>query len=499
VCVVYGVEGELLGEYAQNAAAGVPQKEYGYRNGQLLITATAGTSWGSPPVIDDNPLVINVTTVRSLHITQLRTAINALRTHLGRSNYTWVYSATTSDLISANPILEMRTALDQALGAPPTGYSAGLAQNLPIKAIHIQELRDRVLGAWGSGSSLLINWLVADQLGTPRMIFDQTGSLANTKRHDYLPFGEELGGQGGRTTALGYAGDTVRQKFTHKERDNETGLDYFGARYYASVQGRFTSADPGPFVVADPQSWNRYGYVQNNPLKFTDPTGRTLSLNGEAADDFVDYLRRKSGLSLVRDAKTGKVTIAKGSKRNENGTSKEFAKLLKDVIGDSAKVGYTVKNDAGSGVLFDDGDAAEKSKGASGIVDLGDIKNADAQSPELATTVVGHFLYEGLKLAHGSPFTGDIRNGLSSDEAGAHVNALVFEGKIMSGFTGQKEKLAERRAVDYSTTGVMNFIYTSVQYDVTFKTQTASNPNSVTVDKISKTKPTRAPQYPPGP
>ncbi len=113
--------------------------------------------------------------------------------------------------------------------------------------------------------------------------------------------------------------------------------------------------------------------------------------------------------------------------------------------------------------------------------------------------MVGHFLYEGLKLANGSPFTGDIRNGLSNGEAGAHVNALVFEGKIMSGFTGQKEKLAERRAVDYAKTGVINFIYTSVQYDVTFKTQTPSNPNSVTVDKISKTKPIRAPQYPPGP
>jgi hypothetical protein len=37
-----------------------------------------------------------------------------------------------------------------------------------------------------------INWMVTDQLGTPRMIFDKTGSLANTKRHDYLPFGEEL-------------------------------------------------------------------------------------------------------------------------------------------------------------------------------------------------------------------------------------------------------------------------------------------------------------------
>ena len=72
---------------------------------------------------------------------------------------------------------------------------------------------------------------MADQLGTPRMVFDKTGALANVKRHDYLPFGEELfATQGLRTTALGYSGDNVCQKFTSKERDIETGLDYFGAR-----------------------------------------------------------------------------------------------------------------------------------------------------------------------------------------------------------------------------------------------------------------------------
>jgi RHS repeat-associated protein len=108
------------------------------------------------------------------------------------------------------------------------------------------------------------------------MIFDQSGSLANVKRHDYLPFGEELfAGTGGRTTMQGYTGDSVRQKFTLKERDNETGLDYFNARYFASTHGRFTSPDPllesGTAEV--PQSWNRYSYVLNNPLAFIDPTG----------------------------------------------------------------------------------------------------------------------------------------------------------------------------------------------------------------------------------
>ena len=75
----------------------------------------------------------------------------------------------------------------------------------------------------------------------PRVIFDKTAALANVKRHDYLPFGEELStGQGMRTPTLGYgASDGIRQKFTSQERDNETGLDYMHARYFASAQGRF--------------------------------------------------------------------------------------------------------------------------------------------------------------------------------------------------------------------------------------------------------------------
>jgi hypothetical protein len=63
------------------------------------------------------------------------------------------------------------------------------------------------------------------------MVFDKSGALATAKRHDYLPFGEELTNQGLRSTTPGYnSADGVRQKFTSKERDDETGLDYFDAR-----------------------------------------------------------------------------------------------------------------------------------------------------------------------------------------------------------------------------------------------------------------------------
>lgn len=290
---VYAISGELIAEYA--AGGTVPQREYGYRNGQLLITTsvTSTGGWGPAPTFADNPLTANVTGIRSVHTSELRTAINSVRTNTGLMPYSWQFSANAGDFITANAIAEMRTALDQALGLPAGGYSSGLATGQPIKAVHIQELRNRVLNSWNSGgvSVLDIRWVVADQLGTPRIILDQSGSLANVSRHDYLPFGEELfAGSFGRTTALGYTNaDGVRQKFSEKERDNETGLDYFGARYYASIQGRFTGADPllSSASVGSPQSWNRYAYAVNNPLRYLDQKGLwywALSAGGGDSD-----------------------------------------------------------------------------------------------------------------------------------------------------------------------------------------------------------------------
>ena len=110
-------------------------------------------------------------------------------------------------------------------------------------------------------------------LGSVRMITDAAGAVVI--RHDYFAFGEDTAAP---------AGDPRR--FTGKERDAETEQHYFGARYYRSTLGRFTSVDPHSIAtdassaeefvafLSNPQSWNWYAYVQNRPLVLTDPDGR---------------------------------------------------------------------------------------------------------------------------------------------------------------------------------------------------------------------------------
>ncbi len=93
------------------------------------------------------------------------------------------------------------------------------------------------------------------------------------------------------TVALGLRSlaveNRVRSRCTGKERDSESGLDNFGARYYGSSMGRFMSADP-VFISADrltdPQSLNLYAYVRNSPLNLTDPTGLDFYLACQTSD-----------------------------------------------------------------------------------------------------------------------------------------------------------------------------------------------------------------------
>jgi len=113
-----------------------------------------------------------------------------------------------------------------------------------------------------------------DHLGSTRLMTRLDRTVYDSL--DYLPYGEQVAGDTGST-----------HKFTGNERDSETGLDYFLARYYSSTLGRFTGADPifiSDQQVANPQLWNLYSYAANNPLRFIDPTGMTSVQLGEESE-----------------------------------------------------------------------------------------------------------------------------------------------------------------------------------------------------------------------
>ncbi|MCO5351841.1 MAG: RHS repeat-associated core domain-containing protein [Bryobacteraceae bacterium] len=139
----------------------------------------------------------------------------------------------------------------------------------------------------GTPTPVGTQYLTTDHLGSTRLITKADGTV--DRRIDYLPFGKAIpNGVSGRATGQGYQTnnylDPLKPGFTGKDRDGETGLDYFGARYMSAAQGRFTSADPFNPVdeldgaafddyLANPQYWNKYAYSLNNPLKYKDSDG----------------------------------------------------------------------------------------------------------------------------------------------------------------------------------------------------------------------------------
>ena len=147
-----------------------------------------------------------------------------------------------------------------------------------LTTTYVYDAFGKLAAEYGTGTVSGTRYVTADHLGSTRLVTDAGGNLV--RRYDYLPYGEEMFATiGPRTEAMGYlalgATDNLPQKFTGKERDAETGLDYFGARYYGGAMGRFTTPDPlmASAEASDPQTWNRYSYALNNPLKFVDPDG----------------------------------------------------------------------------------------------------------------------------------------------------------------------------------------------------------------------------------
>ena len=357
---VYGIGGELLAEYAPASPPTSPQKEYGYRGGELLVTATAGANqqqqqrinvahssnggvasasstynqpgWVYSPggAIDGdrrgaslgggawgswNDANSSLPDHLEVQFSGPKT-ISAVEVFTQQDNYANPSEPTESMTFSIYGLQGFEVQYQDGAGwvTVPGGVVTGnnkVWRRITFPAVTTSKIRvvttrspdgySRIteVEAWGAEAGGVagadVRWLVSDHLGTPRMVFDQTGNLTSPDgqsgmtRHDYFPFGEEIGtGVGGRTTTQGYSAfDGVRQKFTSAERDDETRLDFMQVRYYSSAQGRFTSVDPllASGISANPKTWNRYAYALNNPLRFSDPTGLMACPPGQTCVD----------------------------------------------------------------------------------------------------------------------------------------------------------------------------------------------------------------------
>jgi RHS repeat-associated protein len=110
-----------------------------------------------------------------------------------------------------------------------------------------------------------VYYYFGNQIGSTSVIADSSGNLQDDS--DYYAWGGQVQFSENVTNHYWFSG---------KERDTESGIDYFGARYYGNSMGRFLTPDPTGLSAVNrnsPQSWNLYTYALNNPLALVDPNG----------------------------------------------------------------------------------------------------------------------------------------------------------------------------------------------------------------------------------
>jgi len=197
-----------------------------------------------------------------------------------------------------------------------------------VTQVFVYDARGQLAAEYGGSVEVSgTHYVTADHLGSTRVITDASKAVLMCK--DYLPFGDEIlaSSQNARSGIACYSGETgLRQKFTGKERDSESRLDYFGARYFSWAAGRFNSPDEplADQIPEDPRSWNLYVYTRNNPLALVDTDGNfvatvTGALAGGVIGGTIELYR---GGSFLKGAATGAFSGAiAGSVIDTGGTS----------------------------------------------------------------------------------------------------------------------------------------------------------------------------------
>jgi RHS repeat-associated protein len=173
--------------------------------------------------------------------------------------HTWSFR-TEEDGFGGGGLMGMGMEMDggMLLGGGSGPIADGVQQQTSYYYLGGQRVAMRV----DAGGESTVYYLHGDHLGSTSLVVDDTG--AEVARQLYYPYGEVRHGAGSLPTDFGYTG----------QRDvPSTGLMYYRARFYHPALGRFVSADTIVPEPGNPQDFNRYAYVSNNPLKFVDPTG----------------------------------------------------------------------------------------------------------------------------------------------------------------------------------------------------------------------------------
>ncbi len=299
--MVYDVVGQLVADYLGSSGSTL-ERENIYRGGQLLAVYETGASCyksisqfvqdfhqgvlhRQPTYTELTNWTTTLTQAQAQGAGQLIVAAQSLGTTL----------FTSSEYLSLNPDIpanrgQFVTDLYAGyLGRVPDGYG----YQAWLNALNTGSSRDDVRHGFAysaefqsdvgqlcvstSSTGPNYKYVLSDLQGTTRAVMNNSGSSsAVIARHDYLPFGEEVWAGSYRSSSYSYGQtDANRQKYGLTERDDATGLDHTWWRKLESFSGRWTSPDPyaRSMRVANPQSFNRYAYVQNDPVNFVDPSG----------------------------------------------------------------------------------------------------------------------------------------------------------------------------------------------------------------------------------
>jgi RHS repeat-associated protein len=184
-------------------------------------------------------------------------------------------------------------------------------------------------GYWQLTRSDSKYFYMKDHLGNIRVTLHQNGNLASAR--DYYPYGETL-----RAYTTGGVGD--RYMFTEKERDSETNLDYFGARYYSSNILRWLVPDP---LGQKYPGVSPYVYAANNPLIFVDPDGREIRIYTGEEDEEGNriYITYTAGMKYEGDNQYVSAVI---SRMNEIHITKSGSEVISTLI--SSENVYSIVN-----------------------------------------------------------------------------------------------------------------------------------------------------------